>query len=689
VFIKGYQALESSRAVDTVVLDKTGTVTTGQMTLTGVFTTPGTTRAELLALAGAVEHASEHAVAAAIAAAAARDGDGLAEVTDFAALPGLGASGLVAGHQVVVGREMLFARRGLDVPGDVAGWCAGQEQQGRTSVLVCWDGEIRGALAVTDTVKPSAPAAVAELRRLGLRPVLLTGDNEATAGSVAAVAGIDEVISGTLPDGKAEVIAGLEAAGCSVAMVGDGVNDGPALARAQLGLALGSGTDVAICAADMIVLRDDLMAVPDAIRLARATYRTIRANLVWAFCYNLLALPLAAAGFLNPLVAAATMTLSSVFVVWNSLRLRRFTGTPAGDLARAALDQAGRHDVHAGLGGVPVNPPEQDLGGEGADAGDVLGDDGDRGIEHVGERDVVEADQGDLVLQAVGAQCPDGTEGDQVLAAEDGGGPLTARQQRPDGGLGRLGGVQVAVDRSGRQSGPPQRVLVAGVPVGGGGDRGEVAEERDGAVPVRDQVLDAAGGALPVVGQDAVGRQQDRGPVGEHHGGAHGLLVAQVAVIPAGRDDDQPVHPPRDQRGGHLAFTGGVFLQAAGQQADPALPGHVLDRAVDAGRVGVADVLEHEPDHERAAVAAAQVAGGHVMPVVELGGRPADPGGQRGVHGRLGVDHPGYGLQTHPGQRGDVPHGGPSGRRRGCYQGRRQDRRDGLLLLIAVHVRQR
>jgi P-type Cu+ transporter len=326
VFIKGYQALESSRAVDTVVLDKTGTVTTGQMTLAAVFAVPGTSRGELLALAGAVEHASEHPVAAAITAAARAEGtvfkDGVPEVEGFAALPGLGARGLVAGHEVLLGREKLFA----DVPADVAGWCADSERDGRTTVLVSWDGVIRGALAVTDTIKPSAAAAVAELRRLGLRPVLLTGDNEATARSVATAAGIDEVISGTLPDGKSRVIAELETTGCYVAMVGDGVNDGPALARAQLGLALGSGTDVAICAADMIVLRDDLMAVPDAIRLARATYRTIRTNLAWAFCYNLLALPLAAAGFLNPLVAAATMTLSSVFVVWNSLRLRRFSG---------------------------------------------------------------------------------------------------------------------------------------------------------------------------------------------------------------------------------------------------------------------------------------------------------------------------------------------------------------------------
>jgi Cu+-exporting ATPase len=326
VFIKGYQALESSRAIDTVVLDKTGTVTTGQMTVTGVMTT-GTSRGDLLRHAGAVEHASEHAVAAAVAALAAAETGPPASAEAFAALPGLGARGVVDGHEVVVGRERLFAERGVSVPAELAGWCRAQERAGATTVLVSWDDVIRGALAVTDTVKPSAAPAVAELRGLGLRPVLLTGDNPATAAAVAAAAGITEVISEALPVAKAQVIRDLEAAGRSVAMVGDGVNDGPALAAAQLGLALGSGTDVAICAADMILLRDDLQVVPDAIKLARATFRTIRRNLAWAFCYNVLAIPLAALGFLNPIVAAATMTLSSVFVVWNSLRLRRFSAT--------------------------------------------------------------------------------------------------------------------------------------------------------------------------------------------------------------------------------------------------------------------------------------------------------------------------------------------------------------------------
>jgi Cu+-exporting ATPase len=327
IFIKGYQALESSRRIDTVVLDKTGTVTTGQMTVTAVQPVPGISRPDLLRYAGSVEQASEHAVAAAITALARTEALALASAGNFAALPGLGARGLVDGHEVTIGRSRLFTDRGLEPAAELATWCRCQEQAGCTTVLVAWDDTIQGALAVADTIKPSAAPAVARLRRLGLRPVLLTGDNAATARAVAATAGIDEVISGALPAAKAQVIADLQAAGRPAAMVGDGVNDAPALAAAQLGLALGSGTDVAICAADMILLRDDLEVVPDAIKLARATFRTIRSNLAWAFCYNVLAIPLAALGFLNPIVAAATMTLSSVFVVWNSLRLRRFSGS--------------------------------------------------------------------------------------------------------------------------------------------------------------------------------------------------------------------------------------------------------------------------------------------------------------------------------------------------------------------------
>jgi len=347
IFIKGYQALESSRSVDVVVLDKTGTVTTGRMSVARVLTLGDVSRPDLLRYAGAVEHASEHAVAAAISEAARAEAAGetgsLPLAADFQALPGLGARGLVDGHEVVVGRDRLFAERGMDVPDELAGQCREQERSGHTTVLVAWDGKVRGAIAVTDDVKPSAAPAVAELRALGLHPVLLTGDNEATARAVAAAAGIDEVIAGTLPDGKAAVIAGLQAQGKQVAMVGDGVNDAPALAAADLGLALGSGTDVAMSAADLILLRDDLRTVPDAIRLSRATFRTIRRNLLWAFGYNVAALPLAAIGFLNPIIAAAAMTLSSVFVVASSLRLQRFglTAGPAANHHRAAIPQTG------------------------------------------------------------------------------------------------------------------------------------------------------------------------------------------------------------------------------------------------------------------------------------------------------------------------------------------------------------
>jgi P-type Cu+ transporter len=330
IFIKRYEALESSRAVDTVVLDKTGTVTTGVMAVTGVLPAPGVSRRVLLARAGAVEQASEHPVAAAIAGAALEEAGPLPQAARFMGMPGLGARGQVDGHDVIVGRESLFGQMGMTVPAAVADQCQLWERSGRTAVLAGWDGQARGAVAVADTVKPSAAAAVAALRRLGLRTVLLTGDSRATAQAVAAGVGIDEVIAGALPDQKAALIRGLQAEGHRVAMVGDGVNDGPALATADLGLAMGTGTDVAITAADLIVLRDDLGAVPDAISLARATLATIRGNLAWAFGYNIAAIPLAAAGFLNPLIAGAAMAASSAFVVANSVRLRRFGTPPAG-----------------------------------------------------------------------------------------------------------------------------------------------------------------------------------------------------------------------------------------------------------------------------------------------------------------------------------------------------------------------
>ncbi|HEY2577843.1 MAG TPA: cation-translocating P-type ATPase [Streptosporangiaceae bacterium] len=323
IFIKRFQALESSRAVDTVVLDKTGTVTTGVMTVTAVQPAAGLPRELLLRLAGAVEEACGHPVAAAVAAFAQAETGPLPQAARFAALPGLGARGTVDGREITVGRECLFRQAGASIPDVVAGQCRRWEQAGATTVLVGWDGQVCGVFAVADTIKPSAAATVAWLHRLGLRTVLLTGDSQATAGAVAAQTGIGEVIAGTLPEGKVSVIKALQAQGRVVAMAGDGINDGPALAAADLGLALGSGTDVAISAADLILLTDDLAAIPAAITLARGTFTTIRRNLAWAFCYNLAALPLAAAGFLNPLIAGAAMAASSAFVVANSARLRR------------------------------------------------------------------------------------------------------------------------------------------------------------------------------------------------------------------------------------------------------------------------------------------------------------------------------------------------------------------------------
>jgi len=320
IFIKGHQALESAKVIDTVVLDKTGTVTAGRMT---VVDTAGD-RAALLRLAGAVEDASEHAVATAISAVARRELGVLPPVTGFTSQAGLGARGQVDGRSVVVGSARLMAADGIDVPTDLHEQRLAWERAGRTTVLVAVDGLVTGMLALADTVKPSAAAAIRELTAMGLRTVLLTGDNAATAHAVAAEVGIDEVIAEVLPDGKADVIARLRAEGRSVAMVGDGVNDAPALAGANLGMAVVTGTDVALGAADLILVRDDLRVVPCAVRLARGTLRTIRGNLVWAFGYNAAALPLAAFGLLNPLIAGGAMVLSSLFVVSNSLRLRRF-----------------------------------------------------------------------------------------------------------------------------------------------------------------------------------------------------------------------------------------------------------------------------------------------------------------------------------------------------------------------------
>jgi P-type Cu+ transporter len=357
IFIKRYEALESSRAVDTVVLDKTGTVTSGVMTVTEARASAGVSREVLLRYAGAVGQASGHPVATAISEAARTELGPLPQAALFAAMPGMGARGSLDGHEVVIGRESLFHQLGMTVPEEVSSQCRRWEQAGSTTVLAGWDGQVRGAVAAADTVKPSAAAAVAWLRQLGLRTVLLTGDSQATAEAVAAEAGTDEVIAGALPGDKVAVIRGLQARGRRVAMVGDGINDGPALAAADLGLALGTGTDVAITAADLILLRDDLGAVPDAIALARATLATIRGNLTWAFGYNVAAIPLAAAGFLNPLIAGAAMAASSVFVVANSVRLRKF-GSPAtaGPWPGPARPQ--RDKVSAG-GAEPAEAEEQ------------------------------------------------------------------------------------------------------------------------------------------------------------------------------------------------------------------------------------------------------------------------------------------------------------------------------------------
>src|SRR5580704_5166239 len=332
ILIKGPEVLESTRAVDTIVLDKTGTVTTGRMSLAAAETAPGEDMDEVLRLAGAVEAASEHPVAAAIAAGA-RDrlGGELPAVTQFASDQGLGVRGVVNSRAVMVGRagwlESTWAR---PVPAELAARAAEAEAAGQTAVFAGWDGRIRGVLAVADTIKPTSAAAVARLRGMGLRPVLLTGDNERAAQAVAAAVGIGEVFAGVLPAGKAEVVKSLQRGGRVVAMAGDGVNDAAALAQADLGLAMGTGTDAAIEAADLTLVRGDLLAVPDAITLSRRTLATIKGNLFWAFGYNAAAIPLAALGFLNPLIAAAAMAFSSVFVVSNSLRLRRFSPVPTG-----------------------------------------------------------------------------------------------------------------------------------------------------------------------------------------------------------------------------------------------------------------------------------------------------------------------------------------------------------------------
>ncbi|SEG33492.1 Cu+-exporting ATPase [Actinacidiphila yanglinensis] len=327
ILIKGPEVLESTRAVDTVVLDKTGTVTSGSMTLVAVHVADGEDEDTALRLAGALEHASEHPIARAIAAGAAERTGTLPVPEGFANVPGLGVQGVVDGHAVLVGRERLLNEWSHELPPALSAAKAAAEQDGATAVAVGWDGKARAVLVVADAVKPTSAEAVRRLRALGLRPVLLTGDNTQVARAVAAQVGIaaEDVHAEVLPEDKVSVVRQLQERGRVVAMVGDGVNDAAALAQADLGLAMGTGTDAAIEAGDLTLVRGDLRVAADAIRLSRRTLGTIKVNLFWAFAYNLAAIPLAAAGLLDPMIAGAAMALSSVFVVANSLRLRRFS----------------------------------------------------------------------------------------------------------------------------------------------------------------------------------------------------------------------------------------------------------------------------------------------------------------------------------------------------------------------------
>ncbi|WP_323097248.1 heavy metal translocating P-type ATPase [Intrasporangium sp. YIM S08009] len=338
ILIKGPEVLESTRRVDTVVLDKTGTVTTGQMRLRDVVPATGESADDVLRLAGAVEDASEHPIARAVASGARErlGTDVLPPVTGFASTDGLGVQGVVADaagtdgpRAVVVGRASFVADWAVSAPDELTDALRRAEESGGTAVVVAWDGAARGVVVVADAVKPTSAEAISQLRGLGLRPVLLTGDNAATARAVAAEVGIapDDVVAEVLPADKVAVVTRLQGEGRVVAMVGDGVNDAAALARADLGLAMGTGTDVAIEASDLTLVRGDLRVAADAIRLSRRTLATIRGNLFWAFAYNVAALPLAAAGLLNPMLAGAAMAFSSVFVVTNSQRLRTFRGT--------------------------------------------------------------------------------------------------------------------------------------------------------------------------------------------------------------------------------------------------------------------------------------------------------------------------------------------------------------------------
>ena len=335
ILIKGPETLEQTRRVTTIVLDKTGTVTEGRMSVTDVIPAPGVEAPEILRLAGAAEDASEHPIARAIAQRAREDLGQLALTESFTNRAGLGIEAVVDGHAVLVGRPSYLADWGLELPEGLVTARAEVEREGKTVVAVAWDAEMRGLLAVADQIKPTSAEAVAELRSLGLTPVLLTGDNEATGRVIAAQVGIERVLPNVLPHEKEAEIRRLQEAGEVVAMVGDGVNDAPALAQADLGLAIGTGTDVAIEASDLTLVSGDLRAAADAIRLSRRVLGTIKGNLFWAFAYNVAAIPLAVVGLLNPIIAAAAMAVSSLFVVSNSLRLRRFSSRREGDGGQA------------------------------------------------------------------------------------------------------------------------------------------------------------------------------------------------------------------------------------------------------------------------------------------------------------------------------------------------------------------